>query len=114
MRKRYISLVVLILVGLSLLFGATWVSIETQFPSLAEFQSIQPNMHRQQVVKELGVLYDDYSPGQYPDVDRTIAQMDNNQRITKVARWPIAFSPSCCWVAWDKDDRVVSTKLQTP
>lgn len=70
-------------------------------------------MTRTQVVKALGVMYDDSKRGEYAKVDDVILKMKGNAKIQRVCNWRIAFSSDQFWVGLDADENVVATYLET-
>lgn len=98
-----------------LFHDARWSTLlaETILPNHGAASLVRPSMTRTQVVKALGVMYDDSKRGEYADVDDVILKMNDNAKIKCVCNWRIAFSSEQFWVGLDADENVVTTYLDT-
>lgn len=106
----------LLVVGVALcclmLVGGLWYG-ETLAADRALTSQVQPKMNRKQVVDSLGVMYDDSRRGEYEETDAVILGMNDNETITHVCVWRIAYSRDLFWVGFDKNENVIATQLQT-
>ena len=105
----------LLVVGVALfcvlLIGALWFG-ETLAADRDMALRVQPKMSENQVVDALGVMYDNSKRGEYKEVDTVISRMNDNEAITYVCCWRIAYSWDRCWVGFDDRKTVVATYLE--
>lgn len=92
-------------------FGGNLV-YKSKLPEKSDTTSINASMAHEEVVEELGVLYDSTPFGDYEHVDRIAKQMDQAELVDRVSYWRLSDSKETFWVGFDDEKRVVSTLIK--